>query len=120
MQALPTRLLDGVRMLRQNLSAPSAGARQAGKPSALARVAVIDASRCLAWGGTECQACYLSCPRREDAFLFYDGRPAIIAGGCDGCGACVEACRSVNDLGAMQLAEVLPAADASAQPIGRS
>jgi Pyruvate/2-oxoacid:ferredoxin oxidoreductase delta subunit len=76
-------------------------------PSAHGRaLAVLDASRCLAWSGGMCQLCYLRCPLRDEAIVLDDGRPLIVASACDGCGICVEACGAVNDLRAMTLASV--------------
>lgn len=71
------------------------------------RVAVIDIERCTAWGGGLCQACYLSCPQRDTAIRCEEGKPVIVASGCDGCGACLAACRNVNDRGAILLSQVV-------------
>jgi MinD superfamily P-loop ATPase len=39
--------------------------------------------------------------------MVLDGRkPTIVAEACDGCGVCVEACRAVNDLGAIRIVNV--------------
>ena len=67
------------------------------------QVALLDISRCLAWSGTDCQVCYLKCPKRDQAMTLDGGRPTIVSSVCDGCGVCVEICRTVNDLGAIQL-----------------
>jgi Pyruvate/2-oxoacid:ferredoxin oxidoreductase delta subunit len=67
------------------------------------RVAIIDLARCVAWDGGMCQACYLQCPLRERAMRCDEGKPVVVASGCDGCGVCVAACRNVNDLGAIRL-----------------
>ena len=69
-------------------------------------VARIDADRCLAWSDADCQMCYLQCPRRDQAIVLEAGRPVISSAACDGCGMCVDACRSVNDLGAIQMVTV--------------
>lgn len=66
----------------------------------------IDVNRCLAWNDTDCQMCYLQCPRRNQAIVLEAGRPVIASAACDGCGMCVDACRSVNDLGAIQMVEI--------------
>jgi len=66
-------------------------------------VARIDADRCLAWSDADCQMCYLQCPRRDQAIVLEAGRPVIHSAACDGCGICVDACRSVNDPGAIQM-----------------
>lgn len=67
-------------------------------------IAVMDIPQCLAWGGSPCQTCYLRCPLRDEAIVLDDGRPLVMASACDGCGVCVEACRTVNDVGAIRLA----------------
>ncbi|MBI1992045.1 MAG: hypothetical protein HYS71_02230 [Candidatus Omnitrophica bacterium] len=67
------------------------------------RVAAIDGLRCLSGEAGECQLCYLRCPLRDGAMVLDGGRPTIVASACDGCGVCVAACRTVNDLGAIQL-----------------
>lgn len=67
------------------------------------RVATIDVSRCLAWGASDCQLCYLRCPLRDEAIVLDGGKPTIVASACDGCGVCVTACRTVNDLGAIHV-----------------
>lgn len=70
------------------------------------RLAVVDVSRCLAWGGGDCRLCYVRCPLRDQAMMISEGRP-VVASRCDGCGVCVDVCRSVNDPGAIRL-EVVP------------
>ncbi len=75
-------------------------------PSTAQRIAVIDLARCLAWGGSACQTCYLRCPLRDEAIVLDDNRPLVMVSACDGCGVCVDACRAVNDLGAMQLVHI--------------
>ncbi|HAM42019.1 MAG: hypothetical protein A3I71_01175 [Omnitrophica WOR_2 bacterium RIFCSPLOWO2_02_FULL_63_16] len=67
------------------------------------QIAIIDPARCLAWGGGACQTCYLRCPLRDEAMVLDGGKPTIVAQSCDGCGVCVEVCRTVNDLGAIRL-----------------
>jgi MinD superfamily P-loop ATPase len=57
----------------------------------------LDVSRCLAWGGMSCQSCYLACHLRDQAIVMIDTKPVIYQNACDGCGACLEACRIVND-----------------------
>lgn len=34
------------------------------------------------------------------------GRPTIVVSACDGCGVCVDVCRTVNDQGAIALANL--------------
>lgn len=67
------------------------------------QVAVLDITRCLAWGNFSCQLCYLACPRREQAIELVDTRPLLKASGCDGCALCVPACGTVNDLSAIKM-----------------
>lgn len=59
-------------------------------------VAMVDAERCLAWGGTACQACVLACPLRDRAISLVDLKPVIYSSACDGCALCQTACRDVN------------------------
>ena len=73
------------------------------RPSTAQQIAVIDPARCLAWSSSACQTCYLQCPLRDTAITLDDGRPLIMASACNGCGVCVEACGTVNDLRAVQL-----------------
>lgn len=67
------------------------------------RLAVIDISKCLAWGSGSCRICYLRCPLRDQAIVLEGDKPAVVASACDGCGVCTEVCRAVNDLGAIQI-----------------
>lgn len=69
------------------------------------RTAAIDVSRCLAWGGAGCQLCYLACHLRDKAIEMRDQKPVVAALFCDGCGMCVTACGTVNDLPAIRLEE---------------
>ncbi len=103
----PRQLLSGVKALMSDVTAfawPVAERRAHATPC---RVALLDVSRCLAWGGSACQLCYLQCPLRDEAITLDDGRPLIMASACNGCGVCVEACRTVNDLGAIRLMSAL-------------
>lgn len=68
------------------------------------RTAVIDIARCLAWGDTRCQSCYLACPRRDTAIRLLDAKPVIAVSECDGCALCVPACLAVNDPVAIRMA----------------
>jgi len=68
-------------------------------------VARINVTNCLAWTGASCQLCYLACPLREEAIVMRDLKPVIDSFFCDGCAMCVEACRTVNDLCAVDLVE---------------
>lgn len=80
-----------------------AGVRELMSDAASRHIAVIDIPQCLAWGASPCQVCYLRCPLRDEAMVLDDGRPLVMASACDGCGVCVEACRTVNDVGAIRL-----------------
>ena len=99
----PCRLLNGVKALVSDVTefAWPVSDRQA--PATLRRVALLDVSRCLAWAAVDCQLCYLKCPKRDEAIALEGGRPVVVASACDGCGICVDVCRSINDLGAIQL-----------------
>lgn len=88
LRSAPKMLLEGWRSLRRLGSE---------------RLAVIDIARCAAWGVGTCQSCYLQCPLRDEAMVLCEGKPIVVASACDGCGVCVEACRTVNDLGAVWL-----------------
>ncbi|OGX07588.1 MAG: hypothetical protein A2Z88_08295 [Omnitrophica WOR_2 bacterium GWA2_47_8] len=66
-----------------------------------ALIARVDISRCLAWGQMECQLCYLACPLRDKAIEMREHKPFIIAAGCDGCGMCVDACKTINNTPAL-------------------
>jgi Pyruvate/2-oxoacid:ferredoxin oxidoreductase delta subunit len=102
----PRHLLEGVRALMTDLKGLSPPVLGGQAHSLSRRVAMLDVSRCLAWGGGSCQVCYLRCPLREHALVLEDGKPTVVASACDGCGICVEACDAVNDLRAMVLASV--------------
>ena len=112
--AMPRRTLAGLRELLAAVS--SIGSTPWHDPGAGQgrRLAVIDVAQCLAWGGSPCQACYLRCPLRDEAIALDDGRPLMMASACDGCGACVEACCAVNDLGAIRIVNLVPQ---SANPV---
>lgn len=97
-RSIPQYLIGGVRSLMSG-DASLLGESQVPER----RVAWLEHSRCLAWEGGDCRLCYTQCPLRERAIVLTDGRPAIVPSACDGCGVCVEACRSVNDLGAIHL-----------------
>jgi len=70
------------------------------------KVAVLDITRCLAWGNFSCQLCYLACPRREQAIELVDTKPVLKAESCDGCALCVPACATVNDLSAIKMVPI--------------
>lgn len=71
------------------------------------RIAMLDVSRCLAWGIGSCQLCYLQCPQRDRAMVLEGGgKPTVVASACDGCGVCVNVCRTVNDLGAIRIVSI--------------
>ena len=95
----PQQLFRGVQALMTPVVTPTALT----PVDATQRMAVLDVSRCLAWGEGRCQLCYLRCPSRDRAMVLEAGRPVIVTSACDGCGVCVDACRTVNDLGAIQI-----------------
>lgn len=103
--AAPRYVLSGMSALRTGsaLHAPSGSDGHRGL--ARRRIAMVDVSCCLAWGAGSCQLCYLRCPLRDEAMALEDGRPTVVVSACDGCGICVDVCRSVNDLGAISLVE---------------
>ncbi|MCH7505434.1 hypothetical protein IID04_07385 [PVC group bacterium] len=70
-------------------------------------VAQLDLSRCLAWSGTDCRACYIACPLRDTALKMKDFEPEIDPFYCDGCALCKTACWTVNDMKAITIKEVL-------------
>ena len=103
---MPRQVFAGVKSLMSD-EASSEIAEFPSKISTRSRaIAVIDIPQCLAWGASPCQACYLRCPLRDEAIVLDDGRPLIMASVCDGCGVCVEACRTVNDVGAIHIVNV--------------
>lgn len=69
-----------------------------------ARIPRVDINRCLAWGPMECQLCYLACPHRDKAIAMQEHKPVIIAAGCDGCAMCVDACKTINNTPALEMA----------------
>ena len=97
----PRHLLEGLRVLMTDLRGLSSSVSGGWERTLPRRVAMLDVSRCLAWGGGSCQVCYLQCPLRDRAMVLEEGKPTVVASACDGCGICVEACCAVNDLGAM-------------------
>jgi len=105
LELAPRHLLGGIRAVLNQAMAPVV-MRVAHYSSTAQQIAVIDPARCLAWGGSACQTCYLQCPLRDEAIMFDGGKPTIVAQACDGCGVCVEACRAVNDLGAIHIMNI--------------
>ncbi len=99
----PRQLWQGVQALMAPVAVPTATAALDDAHTGHRRMAVLDVSLCLAWGAGSCQLCYLRCPLRERAMVIENGRPVVVASACDGCGVCVEVCRTVNDLAAMQI-----------------
>ena len=98
----PRHVLGRIRvMVDQTMALASRSVAE--RPSTAQRIAVIDLANCLAWSGSACQTCYLQCPLRDEAIALDDGRPLVMASACNGCGVCVEACRAVNDMGAIRL-----------------
>lgn len=67
------------------------------------KIALINIERCLAWGGADCQFCYLVCPLKEKAIQIHNEKPVIIASGCDGCGVCQKACETITDMVAVSI-----------------
>ncbi len=66
-------------------------------------IARINQSRCLAWGGQDCQLCYIKCPLRGDAIYQEDGKPVINEEKCVGCGVCEYACHTINNTCAIKI-----------------
>ncbi|MEP9412373.1 MAG: 4Fe-4S dicluster domain-containing protein [Candidatus Brocadia sp.] len=66
-------------------------------------IARINKSRCLAWGGQDCQLCYIKCPLRDDAICWEDGKPIIHEEKCVGCGVCEYACYTINNTCAIKV-----------------
>ncbi len=56
----------------------------------------INQAQCLAWGGQDCQLCFIKCPLQGDAIYQEDGKPVINADKCTGCGVCEYMCQTVN------------------------
>ncbi|MDE1890755.1 MAG: 4Fe-4S dicluster domain-containing protein [Planctomycetota bacterium] len=67
-------------------------------------VARINQSRCLAWGGQDCQLCFIKCPLQGDAIYQEDGKPVINAENCVGCGICEYMCNTINNTCAIKVA----------------
>ncbi len=102
----PRQFLSGVKALMHDVAAFAWSVADGQERAVRQRVALLDVSRCLAWSGTDCQICYLRCPKRDEAMRYEEGRPAIVTSVCDGCGICIDVCRAVNDLEAIQLVDV--------------
>lgn len=100
---MPRQLVASLKGLMSEVSPRDLLGFSADPPTHRRDVAMIDVSQCLAWDASPCQACYLRCPLRDEAIILDDGRPVVMASACTGCGDCVEACRLVNDLGAIRL-----------------
>lgn len=98
LKTFPYQLLENIRSTIQSFHSEEA---ESGEK--LPQVAQIQIARCLAWQGMDCQLCYLACPLREQAIQIHDQKPIITASNCDGCGLCQQACRTVNDLIAIEL-----------------
>jgi Pyruvate/2-oxoacid:ferredoxin oxidoreductase delta subunit len=106
LKSFPQALLQGLRSLtadRVPISAREGALEKDFTGPTKEALAYIDVTRCLAWEGTSCQACYLACPIRDEAIEMDDQKPVIIVSGCDGCTLCVDACKTVNDLGAIRM-----------------
>jgi len=98
LRSAPRHFLSGIRTFLGHVNTTPVGQEEGAQ-----RIVIIDSARCLAWGSSPCQVCYLHCPLRDEAIVLDGGRPHVIASSCNGCGVCVEACRTVNDLGAIRL-----------------
>lgn len=106
LRQMPRRLFNSMSALMTDVfSIRSAISHDAGSEQCR-RVATIDRLHCLAWEAGECQLCYLRCPLRDEAIVLDGGKPRIVVSACDGCGVCVDACRAVNDLGAIHVVNV--------------
>ena len=66
-------------------------------------VAEIDQSRCLSWGGQDCQLCFIKCPLQGDALYQEDGKPVINEDKCVGCGVCEYTCNTINNTCAIKI-----------------
>ena len=99
----PQQLFRGVQALMARVVAPATPTPVDVTSVSRRRVAILDVSRCLAWGEGNCQLCYLRCPLRDHAMVLEVGRPVVVTSACDGCGVCVNVCHTVNDLGAIQV-----------------
>lgn len=102
----PRRLLNGVMTLVSDAAAFARPVADRQEHATLRRVALLDVSRCLAWAAVDCQLCYLTCPKRDEAIMLEGGRPTVVTSVCDGCGMCIDVCRNANDLEAIQLVDV--------------
>lgn len=100
---MPRQVFNGVTELMTGIASASSPMSHEVESGSGRRLATMDVSRCLAWGASECQLCYLRCPLRDEAIVLDGGKPTIVASACDGCGVCVTACRTVNDLGAIHV-----------------
>ena len=107
LKAVPEHFARGVRTFMQEYRGFSGGKGETPELNTVAsegkRAAVVDIKRCLAWGEFNCQFCYLACPLREKAITMCDCKPVVNASSCDGCGMCVVACQTINDLPAIKI-----------------
>jgi len=126
---MPRQVFNGMKELMTDISSASSTISHEVGAGSGRRLATIDLTRCLAWEASlpalpdgslpapsaagqagaqvgECQLCYLRCPLRDEAIVLDGGKPTIVAQACDGCGVCVEACRAVNDLGAIHIRNI--------------
>ena len=115
---MPHEVFNGIKELMTDISSASSTISHEVGAGSGRRVATIDLTRCLALEASlpaspdgsaqagECQLCYLRCPLRDEAIVLDGDKPRIVASACDGCGVCVEACRAVNDLGAIHIVNV--------------
>ena len=94
LKSLPRELFKGIQSFREAKNA---------KELSEAKVARIDITRCLPWGGASCQLCYLSCHLREKAIRMQDQKPIINTSACDGCAMCEVACKMVNEPPAIRM-----------------
>lgn len=57
-------------------------------------LAVIDTETCWAHKGSICDLCVQRCPYPDEAIRLVNGKPAVIADACTGCGMCAYVCVS--------------------------
>ncbi|MHC5001747.1 MAG: 4Fe-4S dicluster domain-containing protein [Planctomycetota bacterium] len=91
---VPCTLCQGRERIECIAACPS-GALQPVADAADVRIglAAIDETRCLAFNGTVCRACWHACPFPDEAIrLDWRLRPVVVREACTGCGLCEHAC----------------------------
>ncbi|MEE9185802.1 MAG: 4Fe-4S dicluster domain-containing protein [Candidatus Binatia bacterium] len=63
--------------------------------------AILRKADCLAWGGADCQMCFIRCPLTGEAITLEDFKPFIREDRCTGCGVCEYVCATVNNRNAV-------------------